>query len=364
MNMAEQNLLFYTRAMGYGGAEKIVLQMCRALKPFVQSITVVSGIGAKVQILDDMGIQFYEIPDFESRSPKVMLKIARTLLKIIKEEHITIIHTHQRMAAFYIAALGLYRKCVFINTSHNTFQDKRLLTAFAYHHANLVACGEKVKKNLMDTYHFPDSRITVIRNAIMPFEEEMKPEPELSKYRENSCFLIGNIGRLTEQKGMEYFLQAIPIITTRYPMARFLIIGTGENEYEEKLKALAEQLGIWEYVKFMGYRADVQNLMSQMDLVVLSSLWEGMPLTPLEAFSVKKTIVATAVDGTVEIIRDGENGYLIPPRNPKAIAEKVIDLIEHPDRRHTMEENGYRTFLTEFSFDVFSQKVLDYYRSL
>lgn len=318
--------------------------------------------GINVQNLEKLGIQHITIPDIVDKSPSTMLATAKALRRIIKEKRITVIHAHHRMAAFYVAALGLYRRCVFISTGHNTFTDKKKLTAFAYRHAHVIACGEMVKRNLTDFYHLPPDSVTVIRNAVQAFDGHSVPDETIQAWRDEGCFVVGNVGRLTEQKGMEYYLKAIPEIVKRYPKARFMVVGTGEDE--EKLRVLAKGLAIEPYVHFTGYRTDVQNLMSQMDLLVLSSLWEGMPLTPLEAFSVKKTVVATAVDGTVEIIRDGENGYLIPPRDPEAIAEKVIDLMEHPDRRHTMEENGHQTFLTEFSFDAFSQKVLNYYLSL
>ena len=76
--------------------------------------------------------------------------------------------------------------------------------------------------------------------------------------------------------------------------------------------------------------------MSQLDFVVLSSLWEGLPLTPIEAYSVGKTVIGTAVDGTPEIIRDGVDGYLVEPRNPMQLAEKMNELIENADMRESM----------------------------
>ncbi len=362
MNLSKQNILFFPRTMGLGGTENVVLQLCEILKPLVKNIVVCSCGGENVKRLKALGIHHYMIPDIGSKSPIVMLKTAKILCKIVREKNITVIHTHHRMAAFYAAVLKLWKECVFINTSHNTFADKRVLTAFAYQHAHVIACGEMVKQNLTDVYRMPRDSVMVIRNAVQAFDGHSVVDETVQAWHDGGYFVVGNVGRLSEQKGMEYYLKAIPMIVKRHPETRFMVIGTGTDE--EKLRILAEKLSIKPYVHFMGYRADVQNLMSQLDLVVLSSLWEGMPLTPLEAFSVKKTVVATAVDGTVEIIRDGKNGYLIPPRDPEAIAEKVIDLIEHPDRRHDMEENGYQTFLTEFSYDAFSQKVLDFYRSL
>ena len=102
----------------------------------------------------------------------------------------------------------------------------------------------------------------------------------------------------------------------------------GEGELKESLIHLTEQMGISKNVVFMGYRDDIQNVMSQLDFVVLSSLWEGLPLTPIEAFSVGKTVIGTQVDGTPEIIYDGINGYLVEPKNAKQLANKICYFVQ------------------------------------
>ena len=264
--------------------------------------------------------------------------------------------------SFYVSLLGLYRKCKFIDTSHNTFKNKKLLTRFAYGHACLIACGEMVKKNLVEYYELSENQVTVIHNSVKPFVGEIIEDPLVKKLHDQGCFVIGNIGRLSEQKGMEYYIKAIPDVIKECPQARFVIAGSGEDE--SKLKELSKRIGVDKYLTFLGYRNDVQKLMSQLDLVVLSSLWEGLPLTPIEAFSVGKTVVATAVDGTPEVVNDGINGLLIESKSSRQIAEKVIWMVEHPEEKIKMEQNALKTFEEEFSFDVFSDAVLDYYRRL
>lgn len=362
MELENQNILFFTRTMGLGGTEKVVLQLCEIFKPLVHLIVVCSCGGENVRNLEKMGIQHILIPDIENKLPHMIWEVAKKLKKIIKEQNITVIHTHHRMAAFYVAALHLYKGRIFINTSHNIFTDKKILTAFAYRNVHLIACGEMVKQNLFQVYGLPENQIMVIRNAVQPFNGSIEEEKTIRMWHDEGCFIIGNIGRLSEQKGMRYFLKAIPDIIRRYPESRFAVVGNGEEE--KMLRTLTKELSIERFVWFAGYRTDVQNLMSQMDLIVLSSLWEGMPLTPLEAFSVRKTVIATAIDGTVEIIRDSENGYLIPPMDPLAIAEKVIDLIEHPEKKRSLETEGYYTFLQKFNFETFSEKMQRYYQSL
>ena len=102
-------------------------------------------------------------------------------------------------------------------------------------------------------------------------------------------------------------------------------------------------------------------LISQLDLVVLTSLWEGLPLTPLEAFSVEKTIIATAVDGTIEIVDDEINGFLVEPKNSNIVAEKITNLLKDEEKRKQFGKNAKEKYKSEFSFDAFSEKYKKYY---
>lgn len=357
MNLKEQNILFFTRTMKLGGTENVVLQLCEIFKPLVNSIVVCSCGGVNVDKLNEMDIKHYLIPDIENKSISTLLTVCNTVKTIVKKERISIIHTHHRMAAFYVSLLGLYRKCKFINTSHNTFDNKKFLTRFAYRHACLIACGEMVKKNLADQFGLYD--VTVVHNAVKSFDETLVVDSLVDKLHREGNFIVGNVGRLSKQKGMEYYIKAIPGVIKRYPNTKFLIIGSGEDE--AKLKALAKECSIKDELIFMGYRTDIQNLMSQVDLIVLSSLWEGFPLTPIEAFSVGKTIVATAVDGTVEIVTNGKNGLLIEAKSPEQIAEKVVWMIDHPKERKRMEKNALASYNDEFSMEKFAEGYFNCY---
>lgn len=360
MDLSQQNILFFARTMGLGGTENVVLQLCEIFKSKANKIVVCSCGGVNVSKLEKMGIQHITIPDIESKSPSVMLNVAKTLNSIVKKENISVIHTHHRMAAFYVSALGLYKKCTFFNTSHNTFDNKKSLTRFAYNHTHLIACGEMVKKNLVEQFDLAENQISVIHNAVKPFDQKIVEDPLIKKLHDEGCFVIGNIGRLAEQKGMEYYIESVPYVIKNHPEARFLIVGSGKDE--NKLKQLVENKGISNYVYFLGYRTDVQNIMNQIDLVVLSSLWEGLPLTPIEAFSVGKTVVATAVDGTPEIIKNEKNGMLVQAKNPIQIADKINYLIENPKKKESLEKNALITFINEFSFDILSEKYITEYK--
>lgn len=356
MKLSEQNILYIARAPIHGGTENVVLQLCEIFQPLVNKIVVCAGSGFNQEILNKMGIKFYEIPDLENKNPLNIIKISAKLKHIVKAENITVIHTHHRMAAFYVTLLQLYKKCIFINTSHNTFYNKVKLTRFAYKHARLIACGEMVKKNLVDEFGLRN--VTVIHNAVKPFKRPVIEEPILKKLHDQGYFLVGNVGRLTKQKGFKYFIESMPLVLKQHPKTKFVIIGSGE--LEDALKKEAQKLDVSQDIIWLGYRKDIQNLMSQLDLIVLSSLWEGLPLTPIEAFSVSTPVIGTKVDGTVEEIKNGYNGYLCKSKNSVDLAEKINQYIES-DKKSQMKKLSKKIFDDLFSFKVFAKKYIDYY---
>lgn len=219
-----------------------------------------------------------------------------------------------------------------------------------------------VKKNLTDYFEISANQVSVIHNAVKAFDDSINPVEVLQEERAKGKVLIGNIGRLSEQKGMGYFLESAAITTKTHSEAFFIIVGDGELKTQLEEKTV--QLGLQKNVLFLGYRSDIQNVMSQMDFIVLSSLWEGLPLTPIEAFSVGKTVIGTAVDGTPEIIRDGVDGYLVKARNSTQLAEKMNYLIENSTVRENMELQAKKRYQDEFSFEKLKQNYLEFYEGI
>lgn len=361
MELKKQNILFIVRTMGLGGTENVVLQLCEILSDKVNKIVVCSSGGVHEKKLQEMGIKHYMIPDIASKNPMDMLKSCWTIKNIINRERITIVHFHHRMAAFY-AELVAPKSVIKVANAHNTFTDKKKLTQLAYRNTKVVAVGEMVKKNLTEYFNVPKEQVCVIHNAVKPFDGNIVPIEVLNEERAKENVLIGNIGRLSEQKGMTYFIEAAEITAKAHPEARFIIVGDGEEK--EQLHEQVEAKGLLDKVLFLGYRNDIQNVMSQLDFIVLSSLWEGLPLTPIEAYSVGKTVIGTAVDGTPEIIHDGVDGYLVEPRTPIQLAEKMNELIENPEMRESMGSQAMKRYQDEFSFEKLSERYVAFYEEL
>lgn len=361
MKIEKENILFIVRTMGIGGTENVVLQLCEILSGKVNKIVVCSSGGVHEKKLQEMGIKHYVIPDIASKNPMDMLKSCWSIKSILNREQITIVHSHHRMAAFY-AELIASKSIVKVANAHNTFTDKKKLTQLAYRSTKVIAVGEMVRKNLTEYFEIPKEQVSVIHNAVKPFDGSIAPIEVLNLEHAKGNVLIGNIGRLSEQKGMSYFIEAAELTAKAHPEARFIIVGDGEER--EQLHEQVKIRGLQNKVLFLGYRNDIQNVMSQLDFVVLSSLWEGLPLTPIEAYSVGKTVVGTAVDGTPEIIRDGVDGYLVEPRNPIQLAEKMNELIENPEMRESMGSQAMKRYQDEFSFEKLSERYVAFYEEL
>lgn len=361
MKLKEQNILFLTRTMALGGTENVILQLCEILKPKVNKIIVCSSGGINEEKLKKMNITHIRISDIENKNPINVIKNIKIIKKIIKEENINVIHSHHRMAAMY-ANLVAGNKVIKVANAHNTFKNKKLFTKLAYRKTKIIAVGEQVKRNLVDFYKINENMVTVIHNAIKEFDGEFVIDKCLQDAKNNGYTIIANVGRLSEQKGMKYFIEASEMVYKNNNMTKFFIIGSGEDEKE--LKNMVKEKNMLDDIIFLGYRSDIQNIISQVDFVVLSSLWEGLPLTPIETFSMGKTIVATDVDGTPEIVKDNINGFLVDPKDSVNLADKMEKLINDLNIRKKFEKNAKATYNNEFSFAKLSKRYLDFYKKL
>ncbi len=348
------NILLFSRCMGSGGTEKIILQLAKAYRSAGHHVYVLAEGGTAAEKLPALGVEFFPIPDMQSKSPKVFFKIMSTLRRILVEKNIDVVHTHHRMAAFYARLLLPKYHFLFLNNVHNTFEDKRRLTRFSLKRAVNIAVGQAVRDNLVQDYGIPADAVRVIPNAVEAPKLHDTPDETIRQLRERGNYIVANIGRVNTQKGFPYYLEAAKRLA-HLPIA-FLVVGDGDRL--EETKQLARDMGLSDQVTFLGYRRDVADVIAQSDLIVLSSLWEGFPLTPIETFSMGKTIVATAVPGTMEIVTNEENGLIVPVKDGEAIAAGIKRLYEDAGLQAKLEAGAKQTYLDKFSYDGFCRRYL------
>ena len=203
----------------------------------------------------------------------------------------------------------------------------------------------------------------LIHNAIYPqaFEETDDLITNHEVHFPKDCFLIGSIGRLTNQKGYRYLIDAIPEVLEQVPNAYFILIGEGENR--ASLEQQAIKMGINEHLAFMGQRERVLPLLRRMDVFVLPSIYEGFPTVILESIACGVPVIATNIPGTDELIKNGENGWLVPPKNPQALAKAIIESYQKPDLRKKFTEKASQN-LKRYRIENIAKEYLSLYQAI
>lgn len=229
----------------------------------------------------------------------------------------------------------------------------------------VIAVSEAAGEFLARVKGYPRRKVVIVPNGrdlsvFTPGRDRDEARKELGVDRGTP--LVGVVGRLETQKGHTYLLEAWPQLVAEFPDARLLVVGDGR--LREALDAQARGLGVAGSVVFTGFRADVPRLLDAVDIVALPSLYEGMPLTAIEAAAMGRPVVATAVDGTPEVVDDGVTGLLVPPADPTALARALRALLRDPERARAMGGAGRRRALERFDLARHVEATARVYREM
>ncbi len=210
----------------------------------------------------------------------------------------------------------------------------------------------------------PEGQGRVIRSGI-DLKQFWRDQNALTKHRKaiagKSFPLVGMIACFKPQKSPLDFLYMASRVSRVFPEARFIMVGDGEMR--PLIQHLAKELSLQDRLILTGWRKDVMELLPEFDVLVLTSLWEGLPRVLVEATALGIPIVATNINGNHEIIRQGVNGHLVPPRNPSIMAGKVISLLQNPGQLSYTEKNR-RSLLHGFDIDSMVEQQEHMYQKL
>ena len=258
------------------------------------------------------------------------LAAARELAGIIFRERIELVHFHTARA-HTLGLLAARRAGVpwrFLTRRVDFHIHSHLLNRWKYGPAltAVLAISEGIRRVLLEDGLAPERVITVPSGIDLERLREVG-DPDILR-RElgipREALVVGMVAALAPHKDHRTFLQAAAMVKKSLPAVRFLIVGEGELEGE--LKELSETLGLSGEVVFTGFRDDVLELTGMFDVFVLSSYLEGMGTSLLDAMGLGRPIVATRTGGIPEIVREGQNGLLVPPRQPEQLAEAIVRL--------------------------------------
>ena len=222
---------------------------------------------------------------------------------------------------------------------------------FLSHFAHkVVGVSEHTTENLRKYEHISSNRLETIYNGID--ESRYTGSTDIAGKRKELGIrpngpVIGLGVRLCEQKGISYLLRAMPRVIESYPDISLVIAGTGP--LENRLKSEARELELDPHVFFVGKRADMHEILNMLDVYVLPSLWEGLPMVLLETMAAECPIIATNVGGNPLAVQNGTSGILVPPEDENALSVEIIGLLSDEERRKKYRCNAKSMFDEKFS---------------
>jgi glycosyltransferase involved in cell wall biosynthesis len=371
--MTKISILFVIDGLEFGGGERVFLQLAAGLKDRYQ-VFVASMPGGKFEKeLNKFKIPFFTI----DVAHKVSLKPIYQIKSIIKAKKIEIVHSQGARADFFARIA-----CRLAGNAHllctvampvdgfdiGPFKKNiyRLMDRFTERYVKrFIVVSDSLKDFLTTIHKIPTEKVIKIYNGIEL--DQYHPEAINGNLRRelgicNDIPLVGAIGRMVWQKGFKYLVRSVPAILNRYPEAKIVFIGDGPQK--NVLQRLATSLQLRDNVVFTGFRNDIQQILSSLDLLVVPSVLEGFPMITLEGMAMAKPIIASSLPGILEQIENGKTGIVVPPKNPAALGNGIIDLLLHKDEAQRLGRNARKIVVEKFSVEKMLFKTDQAYQRL
>jgi len=296
----------------------------------------------------------------------------KTILKIkhyIKNNRIDIVHSHGYKSNFYALLATMNIGIRRIATCHNwlgesfkmrfyEYLDKILLNRFD----RVVAVSDVLRDEILRS-RVTKEKVIVINNGVdikMLQATDHRLQVKKSLELKDDDRVIGTIGRLTLEKGHIYLLEAFVKVISELPNVKLLIVGDGP--LRESLESRVRSLELKDKVIFTGFRNDISEILSILDVFVLPSLNEGMPIALLEAMATQKPIIATKVGAIPKLIEHNKTGLLIEPKDADAIYKSIDLLLKDNEKAKLLSLNAFERVKNEFSSSVMAQRYLAVYK--
>jgi glycosyltransferase involved in cell wall biosynthesis len=341
-------ILFLSTSMGLGGADQQLLSAAQVLRDRGHDIRIVS-----LTPLGPMGLQARSLglatDSLEMRRGVPDPRGLARLVRIVRAWKPDVVHSHMVHANLMARVLRLLVPVpVLVSTIHNVYEGGPLLMA-GYRLTNglvdhMTIISQAAADRFVGERIVPGRLLTVIANGVDT--DRMRNLPPEGRAALRGGMSVGDqefvwlaVGRFEVAKDYPNMLRAFADVRAREPQAVLVIVGQGSLQAETE--ALTAELGLREAVRFLGARDDVPAVMSAADGYVMSSAWEGMPMVLLEAAAAGLPIIATAVGGNGEVVRDGESGFLVPARDSEVLRAGMLRLMALPEeQRRAMGERG------------------------
>jgi glycosyltransferase involved in cell wall biosynthesis len=299
---------------------------------------------------------------------KMDLGVALRLRTLLKELRPDILHTYLLHGNVLGRLIGrLVGVPVIINSERTIGQARRwgrLATRLTNPLADAVEVNSEIGgKAIERDLGIPREKIELVRSGLdlSAFESAANGDVLRSELGvTNDQHLIVYLGRLRPVKGVEYGIRAFATAHTQCPEIRMALVGEGDQR--GYLESLVRELGIVDFVSFLGVRNDVPELFAAADSVLMPSLNEGFPRTAIEAMAAGKPVIATRVGGTPEAIVDGTTGLLVPPKDAEALSGAIVRLVNDAELQAKLGKAGRERAEKNYSVDKYISRLDEMYR--
>ena len=355
------NILYINNSIHLAGDTKCILKLCKELKNR-NKIVVASSGGELLSEFTQMGIKHYKINNASIFNIFSIIANIFKIIKIVNNENIQLIHSHHRMTSVTSKLVSIFTRVRVIHTQHVCLENKFFLTKKFLKNTNIIAVSNSVKDILIKKCNLDRSNITTIYNTVETYNKNKNIDKALLEAKENGDFIIGQISRIIDYKGIYDFVDIAKEVILNIKNVKFFLIGDGEES--EKLKSYIRNNNLEEYVIMLGSKDNVIEHLKYMDLVLLCSYVEGLPLVPIEAFSQRVPVIATNIPGTCEEIVNGINGYLVPKKDIEAFAKRISELYSDEELYRNLKRGAYRSFIQNFTSEKHILAHLKYYKKV
>lgn len=291
---------------------------------------------------------------------------ARAIAREIEAHDADLVHSHLLYSNVQAALAARLARRPIVATLHNVHQHnpflKRKLEAGVLRlaSARAVAVSDGVRRSYQVPFGLTERQTTVIPNAIdLSRFADLTPDAIAQTRHDALCGasgpLVVAVGRIVTQKGFAVLVRATAVLHERLPGVRVAIAGR-EADGQHEVRREIDRLGLSGVVRLLGQRRDVVELLAAADVFVSPSLSEGAPLTHLEAMAAGAPVVATRVGGVPEIIRDGENGLLVPPGQDQPLAEALLRVLEDRTFASRLRDRAHVT-VRDYGADTWARRI-------
>jgi glycosyltransferase involved in cell wall biosynthesis len=325
--------------------------------------------------LREMGLTAYTM-DMEryAINPAEDWKLSRKLSQHVREHGYDVLLGHGSKAGFLARLVGRMTKVPALYGMHSMSFVPRIFGKKAYTYyvlelvgraigGHVVVLSNATREVLLRLGIASDKNISIVYTGI----EEDRFKKKIS--REQACQqlnldpanpVIGWAARFEVQKAPLEFVKAMARVVEQVPDVQIFM--AGEGSLRDEAIALAKTLGIDGNFLFAPWQSDVPDMLTAFDVYVLNSRWEGLPQSLLEAMAMECACVTTSVDGNVEVIQDGKNGYLVAPEDAEALSQRIIALLEDDDLRQQISRAGRERVLEQFTVQLMMETYQDVFR--